>query len=343
MSKNIKRNKKARKAQPKRGSGSMVLAASGRNITGFDPTQRGPYGGVSASKMWYGSPDTYYRIEKYVDKKNDIKDGILFKWRGPIFVAQTVVSLGATTEWGTMNTLASNSQVSANSPVALAISPMQVLPRGSPGNVASVYNKFMFKKLSFDWVGSCATTGNAGIIMGYNPDGAAQSGDLDTISEIVSQPYNSFWPLWARTKADVSDLLNIKELYYSDGDTATDASLRQSYQGFASFLPNASIAAFTTAILYGALYSEGELVLCECQTFAQNYAALPPLGADAPKARTSVIRRIIDGQKQVRAQPALVAPPQHLVEDDEDSLRVPVRRRDERKEKKASSDREKSV
>lgn len=273
------------------------------------------FGGLVGTKIWPGAPSCYYRVTSYSDPKMGVRDGIKLSWRGPIFIAESTVVSGSTTAWGFYNTLLANSSVGPTTPAQFAISPDQVLPRNSPASLAYSYNKFMFKKLSFDWLGTVASGVSAGGVFGLNPDGATQQIDVDTLTEIVQQPYSTTFPLWGSSKFDVSDYLNQKDLYYTDSDTTTDASLRQSYQGFAALYPSGSVAIQTVQVYWGILYSEGEVILTEPQTFKQDYV-FSATSKSARPSRGGQVRRLPEKleQKEEVLEPRPVADEKKLSE-----------------------------
>lgn len=232
----------------------------------------------SGAQYFYGFPTPYYDVSKYNDPMGG--SGVRIKWCGPIF--NTNLNFGTSDlllSWGQYNTLGNTSLVPGTQQATyFPISPKGFLPTYSVGNTALSYSRFRFVKARVHWCGTATTNSNDSIALGYNPDGASYQLPYSSAaySSILRQQYTSYQPGYVRTVFDFTDGLSQEDWFYVDPSsgsfaTITDADYRQAYQGVLMFAPNDAVALGNDRD-DGLMYSEGEILLVDPQTFNQDYA-----------------------------------------------------------------------
>lgn len=286
----LKKKKKTTKARPRRKARpvSMVRSQPAKEYKRVPRSLSIP----TAYAATY--PKTYATIEPYRDAKYGVKGASLIKYGGAIVVASSTSGGGG--HWGRYNNLYSTSNISSG-PAGLEVNPNFLIPYGSLAQAALGYSRFMYRRLKFTWIGLINTNTNGGFAMQYTPDGAATTADFTDYSGYAQNQCHMFIQGWNSQSFDVTMFLNTKDMYYVDWDEgATDAGLRQSYQGICTLIPNPTVLAQIGSYDWGVLYVEAELVVAEQTLFAQNYAALPP-------------KKRIFGRDQIGEPPVLIHRP----------------------------------
>lgn len=193
---------------------------------------------------------------------------------GPVFIA-SFSGAGGVQGYFT-NASNKDGYVDPTEAVKLPIDTANIITAASPALAVLSFAKFRFKKLRFIYVGSTPTSLNNLYAMQYNPDGVALRSNLNTFYKVASEPISRIAPSYQTTMFDVGQYLD-KDWFYTDADDttgtfATDAGIRQSFQGFFSMILNGNAMDFEGQVDNGVLYAEWEVELSGPAPFQSNYA-----------------------------------------------------------------------